>query len=82
MDALWAGVPILTLGGAKAEQRAGTSLLAAVGGPVAAAGVVFSLKQYEDAAVALVMDPTRLALLRGALANRCAPSRMLPPPRS
>ena len=71
MDALWGGVPIVTLAvGTRAEQRAGVSLLSAIGGPLESVGEAFSLKQYENTVVSLVEDPSKLANLRNALTNR------------
>ena len=50
-DALWAGVPMITLAGEQMAARVGASLVRASG---AAAGQVHSLRQYEDAAVRLI----------------------------
>jgi len=71
MDALWGGVPIVTLAaGTRAEQMACVSLVSAIGGPLESIGEAFSLKQYEDTIVSLVEDSSKLANLRSALANR------------
>jgi len=64
-DALWAGVPLLTLAGEAFAARVAASLLTAVGLPELVAG---SPDVYEDMAVALAAQPERLVALREALA--------------
>ena len=67
-DALWSGLPMLTLAGATFASRVGASLLGAVGLPEL---VTHSVEDYEALALALATDPQRLAELRGRLqANR------------
>lgn len=69
-DALWVGLPLLTVMGDSFPGRVGASLLKAVGLPELIAG---SLAEYEAMAVALARDPARLAALRARLiANRDA----------
>ncbi len=68
-DALWAGLPVLTLAGESFPSRVAASLLNAVGLPEL---VTTSLEQFEDAAVGLAADPARLA----ALARRLGENRM------
>jgi predicted O-linked N-acetylglucosamine transferase (SPINDLY family) len=63
-DALWAGLPMLTLPGATFASRVASSLAKAAGTPET---VVASLQDYEDLAVALAQDETRLAALKQKL---------------
>jgi len=63
-DALWAGVPILTLAGESFAARVTASLLGAVGMNELIAG---SAEEYEATAIALAVNPERLALLRAKL---------------
>ncbi len=64
VDALWAGLPVLTCPGQSAASRAGASLLHAVGLP---ALIATSPDDYVDHAVSLAGDPGRLATLRAQL---------------
>ncbi|MBF0285993.1 MAG: tetratricopeptide repeat protein, partial [Magnetococcales bacterium] len=65
-DALWAGVPVLTLPGATFASRVGSSIVRAVGLPELVMG---DLAQYEAAAVDLATSGRdRLAALRERLA--------------
>ncbi|MGE0734754.1 MAG: tetratricopeptide repeat protein [Alphaproteobacteria bacterium] len=64
-DALWAGVPVLTLIGSHFASRVAASLLKAVGLPDL---VKDSLPAYEAAAVDLARDPAAAAALRARLA--------------
>ncbi|HEY0833504.1 MAG TPA: glycosyltransferase, partial [Azospirillum sp.] len=64
-DALWAGLPVLTVLGDAFAGRVGASLLHAVGLPELA---VESLAAYEAAALRLARDPAALAALRERLA--------------
>jgi len=67
-DALWSGLPVLTLAGATFASRVGASLLGAVGLPEL---VTHSVDEYEALALSLATSPQRLAELRGRLqANR------------
>ena len=66
VDALWAGVPVLTCPGPTFASRVAGSLLHAVGLPELIAG---SLAEYEALAVALAADRGRLAALRATLAR-------------
>jgi predicted O-linked N-acetylglucosamine transferase (SPINDLY family) len=63
-DALWAGLPVLTMRGSSFSGRVAASLLGAVGlGEL----VTEDLAAYENLALALVRDPERLAQLRARL---------------
>lgn len=64
-DALWAGLPLLTLRGTTFPGRVAESLLHAVGLPELVAP---SLADYEALAIALANDPVRLRALRERLA--------------
>jgi predicted O-linked N-acetylglucosamine transferase (SPINDLY family) len=66
-DALWAGVPVLTVAGANFPGRVAASLLHAIGMADLAAP---SLKAYEECAVKLAGDPSELAALRARLARQ------------
>ena len=63
-DALWAGLPVLTLKGKSFASRVAASLLHAVNLPELITG---SPQAYETAAMALAQDPARLAALRAKL---------------
>ncbi|WP_343732589.1 glycosyltransferase [Duganella sp.] len=65
-DALWAGVPLLTLAGRSYAARLGGSLLHAIGLPEL---VTRSARTYEDKAVRLAGKPQELARLRRRLAR-------------
>ncbi len=71
VDALWAGVPMLTSMGRSFASRVGASLLRAVG---MAELITESLEAYKVLAVELASDPERLAALRARLAEQRAQS--------
>lgn len=64
MDALWMGLPVLTLPGQMFAARVAASLLKTVGLPELIAS---SRQEYEDAAVALATDSAWLAGIRRSL---------------
>ncbi|CAO3378464.1 O-linked N-acetylglucosamine transferase, SPINDLY family protein [Azospirillum argentinense] len=64
-DALWAGLPVLTLLGEGFASRVGASLLRAAGLPELA---VRSLDDYESTALRLAGDPDGIARLKARLA--------------
>ena len=64
-DALWAGLPVLTLAGRQFAARVASSLVTAAGLPELA---VTSESAYEALALELAHDPQRLATLRARLA--------------
>ena len=66
-DALWAGLPLLTLLGDAFAARVAGSLLHAVGLPELA---VDRVEDYEQLALALARDPQRLAAIRAKLAGQ------------
>jgi predicted O-linked N-acetylglucosamine transferase (SPINDLY family) len=65
-DALWAGLPVLTLQGGSFVSRVASSFLTALDLPEL---VTTSLADYEATALALARDPLRLAGLRTRLAQ-------------
>ena len=68
VDALWVGLPVLTLLGDTPSARLGATLVRAAGVPELAVG---SLADYVDGAIALANDPAaRAALRRRLLDNR------------
>ena len=67
-DALWAGLPVLTLAGRTFASRVAGSLLRTVGLPGL---ITTSLEDYQAMALRLARDPKQLARLRARLeANR------------
>jgi predicted O-linked N-acetylglucosamine transferase (SPINDLY family) len=70
MDALWAGVPLLTYAGESFASRVAASLLCTAGLPQFIAG---SPAQYEERAVEFATDPTGLDEARRKLAQRVSP---------
>lgn len=70
MDALWAGLPVLTYSGESFASRVAGSLLQTAGLPQL---ITRSLSEYEDLASSLVTDGERLRQIRATLAqNRVA----------
>jgi len=70
-DALWMGVPVVTLAGPAAPSRAGVSLLHGVGHPEWVATIA---RKYVSIAASLASDLPRLADLRRTLRQRMAAS--------
>ncbi|WP_418648458.1 tetratricopeptide repeat protein [Thauera butanivorans] len=64
-DALWMGLPVLTLSGRCFASRMAGALLTAAGLPEL---ITHDLQTYEDKAVALARDPASLATIRARLA--------------
>jgi protein O-GlcNAc transferase len=65
LDALWVGVPVVTVAGDTLPSRNGASLLPAIGlGELVAGG----LDEYDRIALGLARDPVRLAALKAKLA--------------
>ena len=77
-DALWVGLPVLTLIGETFAGRVAASLLTAVELPEL---IATTAQQYEDVAVALAGDPRRFAALKAKLADRGARSALFDTPR-
>ncbi len=68
-DALWAGLPVLTVMGDAFAGRVAASLLRATGMPEL---VTNNLAEYEALALGLARDPARLASLKEKLARNIA----------
>jgi protein O-GlcNAc transferase len=66
INALWAGLPVLTYQGTTFAGRVGASLLHAVGLPEMIASTV---QEYEQLALTLASSPQRLAAIRAKLAD-------------
>jgi len=77
-DALWMGVPVVTLVGQTAVGRGGLSILSNVGVPELAAR---SQDEYVRIATELAGDLPRLAHLRATLRQRMAQSPLMDAPR-
>lgn len=73
-EALWMGVPVVTLAGATHVARVGASLLSAAGLPEL---VARTPDDYVSKAVALAADPDRLRSLRSGMRARLVESRLL-----
>jgi len=65
-DALWAGLPLLTIRGTAFAARVGASVLSALGLEEL---ITASLPEYERLAIVLASDPARLEALRARLAE-------------
>jgi protein O-GlcNAc transferase len=77
-DALWMGVPVVSLVGKTAVGRAGLSILSNVGLPEL---VAQTPEQYVQIAVDLARDLPRLSGLRGTLRSRMEMSPLMDAPR-
>ena len=77
-EALWMGVPVVTLAGQTHASRVGLSLLNNVGLPEL---VATSEEQYLQLAVSLATDLPRLAALRSTLRERMKNSALMDAPR-
>jgi protein O-GlcNAc transferase len=77
-EALWMGVPVITLAGSTHVSRVGVSLLTNVGLPEC---VTQSPEEYVNAAVALASDHRRLTSIRTALREQMLASPLMDGPR-
>ena len=68
-EALWVGLPVLTCLGSTFVGRVAASLLTAIGLPEQ---IVYSMRDYEDRALALARDPALLASVKSKLAQNRA----------
>jgi predicted O-linked N-acetylglucosamine transferase (SPINDLY family) len=73
LDAIWAGLPILTLIGEAFAGRVAASLLNAVGLPEL---IATTPEQYEDLAVSLAENPDRMTEIRAKLLHNRANTRV------
>lgn len=79
LDAMWAGVPLVTIaGGATMSTRASESIAAAMDTDVM---LSYSLKEYEDIAISLLKDRRALARVRGHFERRRRTSYLFDTPR-
>ena len=77
-EALWMGLPVITLAGTTHASRVGVSLLANVG---LSELIAHTPAQYVEIAAALAADLPRLAALRAGLRQRLAASPLTDGPR-
>jgi predicted O-linked N-acetylglucosamine transferase (SPINDLY family) len=77
-DALWAGLPVLTLVGEAFAGRVGASLLTAIGLPEL---ITATRQRYEELAIELALEPQRLARIRGRLLDARLSSPLFDTPR-
>lgn len=76
-EALWQGVPVVSLCGEAFQSRAGLSVLSAVG---LAEWVARTPQEYVEIALKAAADPERLGALRGQLRTRMASSPLCDAP--
>jgi predicted O-linked N-acetylglucosamine transferase (SPINDLY family) len=74
LDALWMGVPVVTLAGRTAVGRGGVSILSNLGLPEL---IARTPEQYIEIATGLARDRTRLAALRSELRPRMRSSPLM-----
>jgi predicted O-linked N-acetylglucosamine transferase (SPINDLY family) len=77
LDALWMGVPIVTLAGRTAVARGGVSILSNVGLPEL---IARTPEAYVEISVGLARDLPRMARLRGELRGRMLSSPLVDAP--
>jgi predicted O-linked N-acetylglucosamine transferase (SPINDLY family) len=77
-DALWMGVPVVSLAGQTAVSRGGLSILSNLG---LTDLVAFDVERYIEIASGLAGDPSRLAHFRGTLRDRMLHSPLMDAPR-
>jgi predicted O-linked N-acetylglucosamine transferase (SPINDLY family) len=78
IDALWAGLPVITCVGTTFPGRVAASLLGAIGLPDLVAA---DLDQYEELAFQLASDPERLASIRRRLGAQRLTTPLFDTPR-
>ena len=77
-DALWAGVPVITLQGSHFASRVSSSVLSAIGLPEL---ITHSLEEYEALAVKLANNPVELQEIRRRLARNRLVAPLFDTPR-
>jgi predicted O-linked N-acetylglucosamine transferase (SPINDLY family) len=77
-DALWMGVPVITLAGKTAVSRGGSSILSNVGMPEL---IATTPQQYVGLATGLAGNTARLSQLRASLRERMLASPLMDAPR-
>jgi predicted O-linked N-acetylglucosamine transferase (SPINDLY family) len=65
-DALWAGLPVLTLSGEAYVSRTAASLLTAIGAPEL---ITFTQQEYERVAIELASNPQQVVAIRTRIQN-------------
>ncbi len=73
-DALWMGVPVLTLAGERSASRSAASILGALG---LEGWIATSAEEYLRLALAHAADPERIAALRASLRERLQASPLM-----
>jgi len=76
-DALWMGVPVITLPGSRSASRSSASILSTAGLPE---WIASSPEAYVELAVRSARDPRGLTELRGSLRNRLLQSPLMDEP--
>jgi protein O-GlcNAc transferase len=77
-DALWAGVPVITLQGGHFASRVSSSVLSAIGLPEL---ITHSVEEYETLAVKLANNPVELQEIRQRLARNRLVAPLFDTPR-
>jgi predicted O-linked N-acetylglucosamine transferase (SPINDLY family) len=77
-DALWAGLPVLTLTGEAFVSRTAASLLTAIGVPEL---ITSTQQQYEQLAIELALNPQRLARIRSRIQDNRLTSPLFDTPQ-
>jgi len=77
-DALWVGLPVLTLAGASFASRVSASLLTAVGMPEL---ITTTPEDYEAKAIELCRDPAKLRTLKQKLSDNKLTTPLFDTPR-
>lgn len=77
-DALWAGLPVLTLAGTTLASRVGASLLHAIGMPEL---ITHTVEEYESAPRRLAASPAEVAQLRQRLQSNRGTAPLFDAPR-
>ena len=77
-DALWAGLPVLTLIGQSFASRVASSLLNAIGLPEL---ITQQQGEYEDLAIEIAKNPEKLKALKDKLVNNRATAPLFDTPR-
>jgi predicted O-linked N-acetylglucosamine transferase (SPINDLY family) len=77
-DALWAGLPVLTLAGESFASRIAASLLTALGVPEL---ITSTQQEYEQVAIDLALHPDRLTQVKAKVQDRRLSSPLFDTPR-
>jgi protein O-GlcNAc transferase len=77
-DALWAGVPVISIQGTNFASRVSSSILRAIGLPEL---ITSNLEEYEHLAVSLASDPGQLQAIREKIAKNRSVEPLFDTPR-